>query len=92
MTTTTTLRQMLDAYDQGDGTEDMREFVSTWAALLAPPPVASEAMEVLVTGDPFGNGLAVEGPYRAGTLENCDLYASPAWIVALAQPTITEED
>jgi hypothetical protein len=88
-----TLTEMIDAYESGDGTDDMGQFITTWAALLTPDPkpATTPDLEVLISGDPF-DGLVIEGPYPAGTLSDCEIYVqSPWWIVNLDKPSIETE-
>lgn len=87
------LAEMIDAYVNDDGTDDMDAFIAAWAAALTPDPKPAATMpdlEVLVYGNPFdGEGLAIEGPYPAGTLEDSEIFAEPPWwIVELAKPRI----
>jgi hypothetical protein len=84
-----TLTEMIDAYESDDGTDDMKQFISTWAGLLTPDPkpTSTPDLDVLVTGDPF-EGLVIEGPYPSGALDDAEVYYPNWWVVTLSKPTI----
>jgi hypothetical protein len=86
------LAEMIDAYVNDDGTDDLDAFITAWAAALTPDPTPATAtpdLEVLVYGNPFEDGFAIEGPYPSRTLEDCEIFAEPPWwIVELAKPRI----
>jgi hypothetical protein len=83
------LAELIEAYDNGDADDDRSEFLDTWAEILAPgkaePEEAKPDLEVLVHGDPFRDGLHVQGPYPAGFLEDCALPES-SWVVPVDDP------
>lgn len=89
--------ELIEAYENGDASNDLDEFLDTWAEILTPgktaEPETQASFEVLVHGHPFDHGLTVEGPYVRGFLaealestEPTALYGGQ-WIVPMNAPS-----
>lgn len=88
------LAKMIGAYDDGDAEEDPQGFLAGWAKTLAPATEPAVGKYVLVHGNPFDQGLTIEGPYPDGALDAEDLSDGAFtryggwWVVALDEPTL----